>query len=70
MPLCNFAITPTTTPKMKNLNQHLEAMIFASEEAITNKSILETLQKTYEFDLDEERIDSELSTIKARYQGD
>jgi segregation and condensation protein B len=55
---------------MEEVEQHIEALIFASEQSIRAEEILYCLQSTFSYDFTEEEINSHLLNISKRYQDD
>jgi len=53
---------------MTDIEQHIEALIFASEEGIRQQEIQFILQATLQTDLDDKQLQVHLSNIKEKYQ--
>lgn len=53
--------------KMNQLNQHIEALIFCSEQSISIDEIAGSLKISFDWDLDEETILKSLEEIKLKY---
>ncbi|OOQ59679.1 SMC-Scp complex subunit ScpB [Mucilaginibacter pedocola] len=52
---------------MENIGQHIEALIFASEQGIRMEEILYCLQAAFEHDFNAEEVEAHIETIKAKY---
>ncbi|HVW99825.1 MAG TPA: SMC-Scp complex subunit ScpB [Candidatus Babeliaceae bacterium] len=52
---------------MDNIEQHIEALIFASEQSIRTEEILYCLQAAFEQDFNEEDISRALESIRTKY---
>ena len=56
---------------MENLHQHIEALIFSSEIAVSRAEIYECIKKAFpEYTVDDQLIDQHLSDIAAKYKAD
>jgi len=55
---------------MNTLNQHIEALIFCSEQSISIDEIAASLKITFDWDLSEEEILDAIARIKTKYESD
>ncbi|TSD67177.1 SMC-Scp complex subunit ScpB [Inquilinus sp. KBS0705] len=55
---------------MNNVEQYIEALIFASEQGIRTEEIIYCLQAAFEHDYTAEDIDKHVQTIRNKYQDD
>ncbi|MBD1391830.1 SMC-Scp complex subunit ScpB [Mucilaginibacter glaciei] len=53
---------------MENIEQHIEALIFASEQGIRTEEILYCLQAAFEHDYTSDEITTHINNIRAKYQ--
>lgn len=60
-------IDNTESLKMNQLNQHIEALIFCSEQSISVDEIAGSLKISFDWDLDDETIIQALQEIKLKY---
>ena len=52
---------------MENLSQHIEAIIFTSEQPVTETLVCDALNKIYGFDITEEEVKELIQEIGERY---
>ena len=55
---------------MQDLSQHIEAIIFTSENGISIPELKDTLNKIYGFDLDDTKVDKKLDEVRSRYENE
>lgn len=60
-----------TTPKLENIHQHIEALVFSSESAVTVDDIVEVIEKAFPGTvLDEKMIEQILGDIQDKFSSD